>query len=189
MIITQTNINNVLILEPSIYKDARGYFFESFNQRAFNDAVGREVLFVQDNQSVSKYGVLRGLHYQLNNPQGKLVRVTEGEVLDVAVDLRLNSPTFGQHVSVVLSSENNKQLWIPEGLAHGFIVRSKTATFAYKTTDYWNSSDEHTIKWNDETLNINWNDQRSQFQRSILSPDVSAKDNDGNAFKDSKYFN
>jgi dTDP-4-dehydrorhamnose 3,5-epimerase len=157
MNVTKTDIPDVLILDPKIFADERGFFMESFNQNKFNQVVGREVDFVQDNHSFSTEGVLRGLHYQIEpKAQGKLVRVIEGEVFDVAVDLRKESPTFGRWVGVILSAENKKQLWIPEGFAHGFYVLSKNASFLYKTTNYYSIEHERTLRWNDEDLNIKW---------------------------------
>ncbi|QKJ50544.1 dTDP-4-dehydrorhamnose 3,5-epimerase [Providencia rettgeri] len=155
MKITPTEIPDVLIIEPKIFEDERGFFFESFNQKQFEDAVGYPVNFVQDNHSKSSKGVLRGLHYQkAPYAQGKLVRCIVGEVFDVAVDIRKDSNTFGQWVGVNLSAENKRQLWIPEGFAHGFLVLSETAEFVYKTSDYYQPSTEKTILWNDKILNI-----------------------------------
>ena len=151
-----TAIADVLVIEPTIFGDARGGFFESWNQRAFDTLVGREVRFVPDNQSSSARGVLRGLHYQLQSAQGKLVRVTEGEVYDVAVDLRRSSPTFGRWVGERLSGRNHRMLWIPEGFAHGFLVLSERAQFLYKTTDYYAPNHERTLLWNDPKLGIAW---------------------------------
>jgi dTDP-4-dehydrorhamnose 3,5-epimerase len=151
-----TAIPEVLILEPAVFGDARGAFFESWNQRAFDALAGREVRFVQDNHSSSVRGVLRGLHYQVQNPQGKLVRVTEGEVFDVAVDLRRGAPTFGRWVGERLSADNRRMLWIPEGFAHGFLVLSERAQFLYKTTDYYAPAHERTLLWNDPALGISW---------------------------------
>ncbi|MDR3413724.1 MAG: dTDP-4-dehydrorhamnose 3,5-epimerase [Formivibrio sp.] len=151
-----TAIPDVKIIEPTVFGDERGFFFESFNQQRFEAAIGRKINFVQDNHSRSVKGVLRGLHYQNQHPQGKLVRVTLGEVFDVAVDLRQFSPTFGQWVGVTLSAENKRQLWIPEGFAHGFVVTSDVAEFLYKTTDYWFPEHERCIIWNDPDLNITW---------------------------------
>lgn len=156
MKVIPTAIPDVLIIEPKVFGDARGFFFESFNQQAFNEATGLNTHFVQDNHSRSAKGVLRGLHYQIKQPQGKLVRVVSGEVFDVAVDLRRSSPTFGQWVGAALSAENKKQLWVPEGFAHGFVVISDTAEFLYKTTDYYAPEYERCIVWNDPKLNINW---------------------------------
>jgi dTDP-4-dehydrorhamnose 3,5-epimerase len=154
--VTPTAIPDVLLLEPEVFGDARGFFFESFNQRAFDAAVGRPVSFLQDNHSRSAKGVLRGLHYQLVQPQGKLVRVTAGGVFDVAADIRPGSPTFGRWVGVELTAENHRQLWIPPGLAHGFLVVSDSADFLYKTTDYWAPRHERCIAWNDPALAIRW---------------------------------
>ena len=151
----QTKIKHLYIIETNIYGDNRGYFFESYNKKDFFEA-GLKMNFVQDNESKSKKGVLRGLHFQTQNTQGKLVRVTQGEVYDVAVDLRKGSPTYGQYEGVVLSEENKRQLYIPEGFAHGFLVLSDTATFVYKCTDFYNHNAEGGILWNDPTLNIDW---------------------------------
>lgn len=181
MNIVTTNIPDVLIFEPRVFGDDRGFFFESFNERAFNEATGRQVTFVQDNHSRSQRGVLRGLHYQIQNPQGKLVRVATGEVLDIAVDIRRGSPTFGHCVTVLLSEENKRQLWIPEGFAHGFVVLSETADFLYKTTDYYNPAAERCIAWNDPTLAIDW-------QLDGLEPRLSAKDQQGKALADADLF-
>jgi dTDP-4-dehydrorhamnose 3,5-epimerase len=156
MKITPTTIPDVLLIEPKIFGDERGFFFESFSQRIFDEAVGRPVSFVQDNHSKSRRGVLRGLHYQIQNSQGKLVRVTEGEVFDVAVDIRRSSLTFGKWAGVHLSADNKKQLWIPPGFAHGFLVLSDTAEFLYKTTDYYTPAHERCILWNDASLAIAW---------------------------------
>ena len=149
-------IPDVVLLEPKLFGDNRGFFFESFHQQRFNEAIGRTLSFVQDNHSKSAKGVLRGLHYQIQHPQGKLVRVVSGAVFDVAVDIRKSSPTFGKWVGEVLSGENKKQMWVPAGFAHGFIVLSESAEFLYKTTDYWYPEFERSIAWNDPTLNINW---------------------------------
>lgn len=151
-----TTLPDVLILEPKVFGDHRGFFFESFNQRDFEKLTGLDVQFVQDNHSRSAQGVLRGLHYQILHPQGKLVRVTHGEVFDVSVDLRRNSPTFGKWTGVVLSAENKRQLWIPPGFGHGFVVTSESAEFLYKTTDYWYPEHERTLFWNDPALGIQW---------------------------------
>lgn len=156
MKVTPLAIPDVLLIEPKIFGDDRGFFFESFNQRTFEEAVGKPVTFVQDNHSKSAKNVLRGLHYQIQRPQGKLVRVIAGEVFDVAVDIRKNSQTFGTWVGEILSAENKKQLWVPEGYAHGFVVLSESAEFLYKTTDYWHSEFERCIAWNDLDLGINW---------------------------------
>lgn len=149
-------IPDVVLLEPAVYGDDRGFFFESFNQKQFNQAVGRDVNFVQDNHSRSAKNVLRGLHYQIRQSQGKLVRVVIGEVFDVAVDIRRSSPTYGQWVGARLSAENKRQLWVPEGFAHGFVVISDTAEFLYKTTDYYAREHERCIIWNDTDLAIDW---------------------------------
>ncbi len=151
-----TSISDDVIIDPRVFGDERGFFFESFNQKEFNQAVGQNVNFVQDNHSKSKRAVLRGLHYQLNQPQGKLVRVISGAVFDVAVDLRESSLTYGQWVGVELSEQNKRQLWIPEGFAHGFLVLSDEAEFLYKTTNYWHPESEQILLWNDSTLNIQW---------------------------------
>jgi dTDP-4-dehydrorhamnose 3,5-epimerase len=154
---TPLKIPDVVLIEPLVFGDERGYFFESFNQTAFNQTIGYEVQFVQDNHSKSQKGVLRGLHYQLPpKAQGKLVRVVQGEVFDVAVDIRKDSPTFGQWVGEILSAENKRQLWIPEGFAHGFVTLSDTAEFLYKTTDYYSPEHEACIAWNDKDIGIHW---------------------------------
>lgn len=152
----RTAIPDVLIIEPKVFGDARGFFYESYNAKAFHEATGLDVQFVQDNHSKSVRGVLRGLHYQIQQPQGKLVRVVQGEVFDVAVDIRKSSPTFGQWVGELLSGENKRQLWIPPGFAHGFVVLSETAEFLYKTTDYYAPQFERCIAWNDPDLKIDW---------------------------------
>jgi len=155
--VTPTAIPEVLVLEPKVFGDARGFFFESFNQRDFEQATGLQgVQFVQDNHSKSARGVLRGLHYQIQHPQGKLVRVVQGEVFDVAVDLRQSSPTFGQWVAEVLSAHNHKQMWVPPGFAHGFLTLSESAEFLYKTTDYWYPEHERSLLWSDPQLGIAW---------------------------------
>ncbi len=156
IIVKPSTILDVLIIEPKIFGDDRGFFFESFNESNFSEVIGRKIRFVQDNHSLSKKGVLRGLHYQLEKTQGKLVRVVRGCVFDVAVDLRRTSSTFGKWVGVELSAENKKQMWIPEGFAHGFLVLSEEAEFLYKTTDYWHPASEQCIVWNDPNLNIQW---------------------------------
>ncbi|HWT72002.1 MAG TPA: dTDP-4-dehydrorhamnose 3,5-epimerase [Oxalicibacterium sp.] len=153
---TSLAIPDVLLIEPKIFGDDRGFFFESFNEARFAEAAGRPVRFVQDNHSRSVKGVLRGLHYQIRQPQGKLVRVVAGEVFDVAVDLRRGSPSFGRWVGAVLSAENKRQMWIPEGFAHGFLVTSESAEFLYKTTDYWAPEHERCIAWNDPAIGISW---------------------------------
>ena len=165
---TPTAIPEVLIIEPKVFGDQRGFFFESFNQEAFNHVTGLNANFVQDNHSRSAKGVLRGLHYQIQQPQGKLVRVVSGEVLDVAVDIRRSSPTFGKTVSVLLSGENHRQLWMPPGFAHGFVVLTETSDFLYKTTDYYAPAFERCILWNDPALGIDW--------RLAEQPKLSGKD-------------
>lgn len=154
--VTPTAIPDVLLLEPKTFSDDRGYFFESFNARDFREATGLDVAFVQDNHSMSVQGVLRGLHYQIRHPQGKLMRALSGSVFDVAVDLRKSSPTFGRWAGAVLSGENRRQLWVPPGFAHGFLTLSETAEVLYKTTDYWYPEHERTLSWNDPTLGIVW---------------------------------
>lgn len=168
---TPLAIPGVILFEPKVFGDERGFFFESFNQRQFEEAVGRPVQFVQDNHSRSVKNVLRGLHYQILQPQGKLVRVVAGEVFDVAVDLRQCSPTFGQWVGVQLSAENKHQLWVPEGFGHGFVVLSETAEFLYKTTDYYAPEHERCIAWDDPVLGIDW--------PISGGPSLSAKDSRG----------
>ena len=154
--VTQTPLAGVLVLEPKVFGDARGFFFESFNARDFAQATGLDVQFVQDNHSKSAKGVLRGLHYQTQHAQGKLVRVTQGAVFDVAVDIRQGSPSFGKWFGLELSAENKKQLWIPAGLAHGFLVTSESAEFLYKTTDYYHPEFECSILWSDPAIGIEW---------------------------------
>ena len=156
MKIIPTEIADVLIIEPRVFGDARGFFFESFNQNAFQKATGLSVNFVQDNHSRSAQGVLRGLHYQIEHPQGKLVRVSQGAVFDVAVDMRLSSANFGRWMGVVLSADNKQQLWIPPGFAHGFLVLSDSAEFLYKTTDYWYPEHERSLLWSDPTVGVQW---------------------------------
>lgn len=177
---TPTRLPGVLILEPKVFGDERGFFYESFNARAFQEATGLDVPFVQDNHSRSQQGVLRGLHYQLENTQGKLVRVIAGEVLDVAVDIRRSSAHFGQWVAVRLSAANNRQLWVPEGFAHGFVVLSDSAEFLYKTTDYYTPSAERCIRWDDPTLAIDW-----EFTGV---PQLSAKDLNGKSLHEADLF-
>lgn len=169
MKVNDTQIPDVKIIEPTVFEDERGFFFESFNHKRFEEAIGHKVTFVQDNHSKSIKGVLRGLHYQLPpHAQGKLVRVLQGEVFDVAVDIRKSSPTFGQWVAEILTAENKKQLWIPEGFAHGFLTLSEAAEFLYKTTDYYSKECEQAIRWDDGLLNIEW--------PAGFSPVVSEKD-------------
>lgn len=169
MKVTPTAIPDVLIIEPKVFGDARGFFFESFNQRVFEEATGVSQAFVQDNHSRSARGVLRGLHYQIQKPQGKLVRVVRGAVFDVAVDIRRPSPTFGQWVGVELSEDNRRQLWVPPGFAHGFLVLSESADFLYKTTDYYAPEHERCIAWNDPAVGVGWPDIG-------MAPRLSAKD-------------
>ena len=156
MQVIATDIAEVLILEPKVFGDSRGFFMESFNARGFAELSGADVAFVQDNQSRSARGVLRGLHYQIRQPQGKLVRVVRGRVFDVAVDIRRSSPTFGRWVGAELSEENNRQMWVPAGFAHGFVVLSESADFLYKTTDYYAPEHERAIAWNDPQIGIRW---------------------------------
>jgi dTDP-4-dehydrorhamnose 3,5-epimerase len=171
----------VLIVEPRVFGDDRGFFFESYNERDFESATGISPRFVQDNHSKSARHVLRGLHYQIRQPQGKLIRVISGEVFDVAVDIRKRSPSFGKWTSAILSAENKRMLWIPEGFAHGFLVLSDTAEFLYKTTDYWSPEHERTISWNDPDLAIDW-------PLNGESPILSGKDGQGKPFRESDIF-
>ncbi|EJM10220.1 dTDP-4-dehydrorhamnose 3,5-epimerase [Pseudomonas sp. GM21] len=180
MKVTETALPGVLIIEPKVFGDERGFFYESFNAKAFEDATGLNTQFVQDNHSRSQKGVLRGLHYQLQNTQGKLVRVTVGEVLDVAVDIRRSSPNFGKWEAVRLSADNHRQLWVPEGFAHGFVVLSDFAEFLYKTTDYYTPSAERSIRWDDPTLAIDW-----QLEEA---PQLSAKDQNSQLFLEADLF-
>ena len=180
MKVTPTAIADVLIIEPKIFGDARGFFFESFNQQAFDNATGTRHQFVQDNHSRSTRGVLRGLHYQIEHPQGKLVQVMRGRVFDVAVDIRQASPTFGQWVGVELGEDNKRQLWVPPGLAHGFVVLSESADFLYKTTDYYAPAHERCIAWNDPAIGIEW----PLAQNGIAAPLLSAKDLQGRLLAD-----
>lgn len=180
MNVIATELPEVLILEPKVFGDERGFFYESFNARAFSEATGMTPQFVQDNHSRSQKGVLRGLHYQIDHAQGKLVRVTAGEVLDIAVDIRQSSPTFGQWVGVRLSAENFRQLWIPEGFAHGFVVLSDYAEFLYKTTDYYTPAAERCIRWDDPDLAIDW--------ELAGEPRLSAKDQQGKGLKEADLF-
>lgn len=167
MIFTKTEIPDVFVIEPKVHGDDRGYFFESFRQDKFNDCLGREIKFIQDNESKSTFGVLRGLHFQrAPYAQSKLVRVIEGEVLDVAVDLRKDSATFGKHVAVKLSGENKKQLFIPQGFAHGFVVLSATCTFCYKVDNYYNAESDGGVLYNDPELNIDWGVELSELKIS-----------------------
>jgi dTDP-4-dehydrorhamnose 3,5-epimerase len=172
MKVTPTAIPEVLLIEPKIFGDDRGFFFESFNAKAFEQATGLKRHFVQDNHSKSAQYVLRGLHYQIKQPQGKLVRVVQGEVFDVAVDLRKSAPTFGKWVGVALSAENKKQLWVPEGFAHGFVVLSETAEFLYKTTDYYAPEYERSLLWNDPVLGVCW---PFEAEPKLAAKDAAAK--------------
>jgi dTDP-4-dehydrorhamnose 3,5-epimerase len=169
---TRTAIHDVVLLEPKVFGDARGFFFESFNQRAFREATGADVRFVQDNHSRSARGVLRGLHYQLKQPQGKLVRVVRGSVFDVAVDIRRSSPTFGRWVGAELSEQNQHQLWVPAGFAHGFLVLSESADFLYKTTEYYAPEHERCIAWNDPAIGVEW----PLAATALAAPLLSVKD-------------
>lgn len=177
---TPQAIPEVVLFEPKIFGDDRGFFFESFNSKVFTQAIGHEVQFVQDNHSKSVRGVLRGIHYQIQQAQGKLVRVTQGTVFDVAVDLRKSSPTFGKWVGAELSAENKHQLWVPPGFGHGFVVLSDTAEFLYKTTDYYAPEHERCIIWNDPTLAIDWRIQDE--------PKLSAKDSQGKPLSESHVY-
>lgn len=180
MQITRLAIPDVLRIEPRVFGDERGFFYESFHQARFEEAVGRKVAFVQDNHSKSAHNVLRGLHYQIRQPQGKLVRVVAGSVFDVAVDLRRSSPTFGQWVGEVLSAENKAQMWVPEGFAHGFVVLSESAEFLYKTTDYYAPEHERCLAWDDPSVKITW--PVSEV------PTMSAKDSKGKKFTAIDFF-
>ena len=180
MNVIETKIQDVIILEPAVYGDERGFFFESFNEDLFNELTGLDCRFVQDNHSRSANNILRGLHYQIKQPQGKLVRVVNGEVYDVAVDIRKSSPTFGQWVGDYLSDVNKKMLWVPPGFAHGFVVISETADFLYKTTDYYAPDYERCIIWNDSTLDIDW--------PITGEPILSGKDQAGATFADAEVF-
>ena len=177
---TRLAIPEVVLIEPQVFGDARGFFFESFNQKTFNEATGTNYPFVQDNHSRSSQGVLRGLHYQIQQPQGKLVRVARGKVWDVAVDIRKSSPTFGQWVGAELSEDNQHQLWVPPGFAHGFVVLSESADFLYKTTDYYAPEHERCIAWNDPQLAIRWPYEGE--------PRLSAKDAQGLALAAAEVF-
>lgn len=180
MKISPTSIPDVVVIEPTVFGDDRGFFFESFNATQFRQAIGTEFTFVQDNHSRSKRNVLRGLHYQIKQAQGKLMRVIAGEVFDVAVDIRKNAPTFGQWVGEILSAENKKQFWVPPGFAHGFLVLSETADFVYKTTDYYAPEHERCIAWNDPILNISWPIKGA--------PELSKKDREGLLFQNAEVF-
>ena len=181
MKVTPLSIPDVLLIEPQVFGDDRGFFFESFNQNKFEAAIGKKINFVQDNHSKSIKGVLRGLHYQLTpKAQGKLVRVIQGEVFDVAVDLRQSSPTFGKWVGEIISADNKKHIWIPEGFAHGFLTLSDSAEFLYKTTDFYSPEHEQSILWDDETIGIKW--------PSDFEPILANKDKLGSIFNYAKYF-
>ena len=180
MTIIPTSIPEVLILEPKVFGDERGFFFESFNERVWRDLTGLDVSFVQHNHSRSASGVLRGLHYQIQNPQGKLVRVIAGEVFDVAVDIRRSSPTFGRWFGAQLSAENKRQMWVPPGFAHGFLVTSETAEFLYLTTNFWSPEHERCIIWNDPVLAIDW--------PLTHEPSLSSKDCLGTSFINAELF-
>ena len=177
MNVIKTSIADVVIVEPKVFGDERGFFLETFQAERYKEAAGIDLPFVQDNHSRSSRGVLRGLHYQVNKPQGKLVRVVAGEVFDVAVDIRPDSPTYGQWEGVILSAENKRQFWIPPGLAHGFLVLSESADFEYKCTDYYDPADEGCLIWNDPDVAIEWPD---------IQPQLSEKDRSGQSFKDLK---
>ena len=181
MNVIDTAIPDVKIIEPRVFGDTRGFFYESFNDNRFRDATGLDIEFVQDNHSKSGLGVLRGLHYQIQQPQGKLVRVVSGKVFDVAVDLRKSSKTFGQWVGEILSADNYRQMWVPPGFAHGFLVLADETEFLYKTTDYYAPEHERTIRWNDTGLAIEW-------PVEDLAPRLSEKDQKGTAFAAAEYF-
>ncbi|MCX7073693.1 MAG: dTDP-4-dehydrorhamnose 3,5-epimerase [Methylococcales bacterium] len=174
-----TPISDLLIFEPKVFGDARGFFLESFNQKIFQSLTGLDINFVQDNHSRSSKNVLRGLHYQIQNPQGKLVRVVNGNVFDVAVDLRKSSPTFGKWHGIELSGENHRQFWVPAGFAHGFVVLSETADFLYKTTDYYTPKFERCLRWNDKEVGVEWN---------VSKPILSVKDEQGLSLYDAEVF-
>ena len=176
---TPTRLPDVILIEPQVFEDERGFFMETFQAQKFTEA-GLPTVYVQDNHSRSRKGTLRGLHYQIQHPQAKLVRVVQGAVLDVAVDIRKSSPSFGKHVAFELSAENKRMFWIPEGFAHGFVVLSDSAEFLYKTTDYWYPEHERSILWNDPALAIDW-----QLQ---VAPLVSSKDDHGKLFKEAELF-
>lgn len=180
MKITATKIPDILIIEPKIFGDERGFFFESFNAKSFSEQTGIKTNFVQDNHSKSCQNVLRGLHYQIKQPQAKLVRVVVGEILDIAVDMRKSSPTFGQWIGEIISAENKKQIFVPEGFAHGFVVTSEFTEVLYKTTDFYAPEYERCLLWNDPDINIDWNLK--------TDPILSAKDQKGNTFKNAEFF-
>ncbi len=173
--VENTGLKDVLLLKPKVFTDARGFFFESFNQREFEKATGLNIPFVQDNHSLSQQGVLRGLHFQKQFPQGKLIRVVRGEIFDVAVDIRPESPQYGQWTSTLLSGENHHQLWIPPGFAHGFLVLSSQAEVIYKTTDYWVASDEEAMIWNDQDIGIDWPLGAIQGPPQLSAKDAAAR--------------
>lgn len=177
---TPLAIPEVLLLEPKVFGDDRGFFYESYNERQIEALLGRPLRFVQDNHSRSQKYVLRGLHYQIKQAQGKLVRVTQGEIYDVAVDLRKSAPTFGQWVGAHLNARNNQQIWVPEGFAHGFVVLSETAEVQYKTTDYWAPEHERSIRWDDQELAIDW--------QGVIDPILSNKDKQAPSFAEAEYF-
>ncbi len=181
MKILKTNLSGILVIEPTIFYDDRGFFQETWNEKKFNEIIGRPIKFCQDNQSQSSKGVLRGLHYQHKNPQCKLVRVVKGSVLDVVVDIRKYSPTFGKYFKIILNDSNQKQLWIPEGFAHGFLTLTKKVDFLYKANKYYNSSDEECILWNDPFLHIDW-------ELNGQNPNISLKDSKGKLFHSAKVF-
>lgn len=176
-----TKISGVLVLEPKVFSDDRGFFIESWNKKTLKDKAGIDEDFVQDNHSMSSKGVLRGLHYQIEQPQGKLVRVTRGCVLDVVLDIRKSSPTFGEHFSIELTGKNHLQLWVPPGMAHGFVTLSETAEFIYKTTDYYAPQFERSIQWDDSDLDIDW-------KLGGMTPSLSDKDKDGVRFSHAEYY-
>jgi len=180
MKVVRTPIPDVLIIEPQTFGDERGFFLESWNARKFSDAIGRDLQFVQDNHSRSRRGVLRGLHYQIRQPQGKLVRVATGRVFDAAVDLRKSSPTFGRWTGIELNEHNHRQLWIPAGFAHGFVVLSESADFLYKTTDYYAPEHERCVAWNDPAIGIAW--------PAGIEPTLSAKDREGVLLREAEVF-
>ncbi len=180
MQVTATSLPEVLIIEPKVFRDERGFFFESFNRKLFTEKAGLTADFVQDNHSRSTKGVLRGLHYQIQHPQGKLARVIRGTVFNVAVDLRKSSPNFGRWVGIEFSAKNHTQLWVPPGFAHGFLVLSESADFLYKTTDYWHSEHERCIRWSDPTIGIDW--------PLAVEPTLSAKDAQGKNLVDAEVF-
>jgi dTDP-4-dehydrorhamnose 3,5-epimerase len=183
MKVIDTAISAVKILEPQVFSDARGLFFESYNERVFRGATGTTPAFVQDNHSLSARGVVRGLHYQIKHAQGKLVRVVNGAVFDVAVDLRRSSPTFGKHITAELSAENRRMLWVPEGFAHGFMALTDSVEFVYKTTDYWAKDFERTLLWNDPALGIAW-----PMEKIGSAPIVNEKDLAGASLRDADCF-